>query len=92
MAVITTMAMPPLLRWGLSPVPMSAGERERLEREEIEARGFVPNLERLLLAVDDSPNGRLASRLAGLLAAALISDDLARWSVHVAAAAGIKRQ
>jgi nucleotide-binding universal stress UspA family protein len=70
MAVVTTMAMPPLLRWGLSRVPMSAGERERLEREEIEARGFVPNLERLLLAVDDSPNGRLASRLAGLLAAA----------------------
>jgi K+:H+ antiporter len=70
MAVITTMAMPPMLRWGLSRVPMSAAERKRLEREEIEAKGFVPNLERLLLAVDDSPNGRFASRLAGLIAAA----------------------
>ena len=27
--------------------------------------GFVPNLERLLLAVDDSANGKFASRLAG---------------------------
>src|SRR5262249_7711284 len=38
------------------------------DREEIEAKGFVANLERLLLAVDDSPNGRFASRLVGLLA------------------------
>ena len=70
MAVTTTMAMPPMLRWGLSRVPMSEAERKRLEREEIEAKGFVPNLERLLLAVDDSPNGRFASRLAGLIVAA----------------------
>jgi Kef-type K+ transport system membrane component KefB/nucleotide-binding universal stress UspA family protein len=68
MAVTTTMAMPPLLRWGLSKVPMSRSEKQRLEREEMEARGFVPNIERLLLAVDDSPNGRFASRLAGLIA------------------------
>jgi Kef-type K+ transport system membrane component KefB/nucleotide-binding universal stress UspA family protein len=68
MAVTTTMAMPPLLRWGLARVPMSRSERERLQREEMEARGFVPNVERLLLAVDDSPNGRFASRLAGLIA------------------------
>ena len=47
---------------------MSKAEKERLEREEIEASGFVPNLERLLLAVDDSPNGSFASRLAGLIA------------------------
>src|SRR5262249_19686365 len=43
-------------------------ERERLEREELEAKGFVANLERLLVAIDDSANGRFASRLAGLLA------------------------
>ena len=70
MAVATTMAMPPMLRWGLSRVPMRAEEKKRLEREEIEAKGFVSNLERLLLTVDDSPNGRFASRLAGLIAAA----------------------
>ena len=68
MAVVTTMAMPPMLRWGLSRVPLGKAERERLEREEFEAKGFVPNLERLLLAVDESPTGKLASRLAGLIA------------------------
>ena len=68
MAVVTTMAMPPMLRWGLARVPMSKEEKERLEREEFEAKGFVSNLERLLLAVDDSPNGKFAARLAGLIA------------------------
>ena len=68
MAITTTMAMPPMLRWALARVPMRKEEKERLEREEIEAKGFVPNLERLLLAVDHSPNGNFASRLAGLLA------------------------
>src|SRR6476660_5413084 len=68
MAVATTMAMPPTLRWALSRIPMRKEEKQRLEREELEARGFVPNLERLLLAVDDSPNGQFASRVAGVLA------------------------
>ena len=68
MAVTTTMAMPPMLRWALSRVPMRKTEKERLEREEIEEKGFVPNLERILLAVDRGPNGKFASRLAGLLA------------------------
>jgi Kef-type K+ transport system membrane component KefB/nucleotide-binding universal stress UspA family protein len=69
-AVTTTMAMPPLLRWGLSRVPLSESEKERLASEEKAERGFVPNIERMLLAVDDSPNGRFASRLAGLIAGA----------------------
>jgi Kef-type K+ transport system membrane component KefB/nucleotide-binding universal stress UspA family protein len=68
MAVITTMAMPPMLRWALKRLPMSDEERERLQREDFEAKGFVANLERLLTAVDDSPSGRLAGRIAGLLA------------------------
>src|SRR5215475_2337343 len=68
MAVATTMAMPPMLRWALGRVPIRKAERDRLEREEFEARGFVANLERLLLTVDESPNGKFASRLAGLLA------------------------
>ena len=62
------MAMPPMLRWALARVPLRKAEKERLEREEFEAKGFVSNLERLLLAVDESPNGKFASRLAGLLA------------------------
>ncbi len=68
MAVITTMAMPPTLRWALARLPMRKEEKQRLEREEMEAKGFVPNLERLLLAIDDSQNGKFASRVAGLLA------------------------
>jgi Kef-type K+ transport system membrane component KefB/nucleotide-binding universal stress UspA family protein len=68
MAVITTMAMPPTLRWALSRIPMRKEEKQRLEREEQEAKGFVPNLERLLIAVDDSPNGKFISRVAGMLA------------------------
>ena len=68
MAVITTTAMPPTLRWALARLPMRKDEKQRLEREEMEARGFVPKMERLLLAVDESANGRFASRVAGLLA------------------------
>jgi nucleotide-binding universal stress UspA family protein len=68
MAVITTMAMPPTLRWALSRIPMRKEEKQRLEREEQEEKGFVSNLERLLIAVDDSPNGKFASRVAGMLA------------------------
>ena len=70
MAVITTTAMPPTLRWALARIPMRKDEKQRLEREEMEARGFVPKLERLLLAVDESANGRFASRVAGLIAGA----------------------
>ena len=70
MAVITTMAMPPMLRWALGRLPLGPEEAERLEREANEARGFVPRLERLLVAADDSPSGQLAARLTGLLASA----------------------
>jgi Kef-type K+ transport system membrane component KefB/nucleotide-binding universal stress UspA family protein len=68
MAVLTTLVMPPTLRWALARIPMRKEEKQRLEREEIEAKGFVANLERLLIAVDDSPNGKFASRVAGMLA------------------------
>jgi len=68
MAIITTMAMPPTLRWALSRLPMRKQEKLRLEREEMEARGFVPNLERLLLSVDDSGNGKFATRICGMIA------------------------
>ena len=68
MAALTTCAMPPTLRRALKRVPMRPGERERIEREAFEANGFVANVERLLVLASDHPNGRLASRLAGLLA------------------------
>src|SRR6266571_647440 len=62
MAVVTTMAMPPMLRWSLSRVPLRPEEKERLKREAFEAEGFVTNMERLLVAVDESASGRLALR------------------------------
>jgi Kef-type K+ transport system membrane component KefB/nucleotide-binding universal stress UspA family protein len=67
MAVVTTLAMPPMLRWALRRIPLGEEEQLRLEREELDARGFVPNLERILLAADDSENGKFASRLVGLI-------------------------
>jgi Kef-type K+ transport system membrane component KefB/nucleotide-binding universal stress UspA family protein len=68
MAVITTMAMPPLLRWALSRLPIKQEERERLTNEALDAKGFVSRFERLLIAADESPNGKFASRLAGFIA------------------------
>jgi Kef-type K+ transport system membrane component KefB/nucleotide-binding universal stress UspA family protein len=68
MAVVTTTAMPTMLRWALNRLPLRKKERLRLEREELDARGFVPNLERLLLAADDSANGKFAARLTGVIA------------------------
>jgi Kef-type K+ transport system membrane component KefB/nucleotide-binding universal stress UspA family protein len=68
MALVTTLAMPPMLRWSLQRLPMRPEEAERLEREALDARGFLSGVERLLLAADSSPSGQLASRLAGLIA------------------------
>jgi Kef-type K+ transport system membrane component KefB/nucleotide-binding universal stress UspA family protein len=68
MAVITTTAMPPTLRWALARLPMRKEEKQRIEREDMEAKGFVPKLERLLLAVDESANGKFATRIGGIIA------------------------
>ncbi|MGB3646392.1 MAG: cation:proton antiporter [Mesorhizobium sp.] len=67
MAVITTLAMPPMLRWALARLPMGELEKERVEREELDQRGFVSKLQRLLLAADDSAVGRFSAYLAGLI-------------------------
>src|SRR5215831_4332143 len=68
MAIVTTTAMPSMLRWALKRLPLRKRERLRLEREELDAKGFVANLERLLLASDDSANGKFAAQLAGIVA------------------------
>ncbi|MCP1843895.1 Kef-type K+ transport system membrane component KefB/nucleotide-binding universal stress UspA family protein [Bradyrhizobium sp. USDA 4524] len=68
MAILTTMAMPPMLRSALARLPLGQDEKDRLEREEYEQRGFVANLERLLVAVDESSNATFAAHLAGQLA------------------------
>jgi Kef-type K+ transport system membrane component KefB/nucleotide-binding universal stress UspA family protein len=68
MAVVTTLVMPPTLRWALSRLPLHEEEHARLAHEAFEAKGFISHVERLLVAVDDSANGKLAVRLAGLMA------------------------
>jgi Kef-type K+ transport system membrane component KefB/nucleotide-binding universal stress UspA family protein len=67
-AILTTIAMPPMLRAALARLPLTNEEKERLEREEFEEKSFVANLERLLLAADESLNAKFASHIAGLLA------------------------
>lgn len=69
MAVITTMAMPPMLRWVMARVPLGEEEAKRLEKEEAEQSQSLPQMERALVYADHSPNGRLAARLAGLFTA-----------------------
>jgi Kef-type K+ transport system membrane component KefB/nucleotide-binding universal stress UspA family protein len=69
MAVVTTMIMPPTLRWMLARVPLREEEAKRLEKEEAEERESVPKMERALVYLDASPNGRLAASLAGMFAA-----------------------
>ncbi|WP_192247329.1 cation:proton antiporter domain-containing protein [Mesorhizobium silamurunense] len=69
MAVITTLAMPPTLRWALGRLPMGEAEKKRLEREEVDLRGFITNLERLLVVVDEGVVGRFAAYLAGVIGA-----------------------
>jgi Kef-type K+ transport system membrane component KefB/nucleotide-binding universal stress UspA family protein len=69
MAILTTLAMPPMLRGALARLPPRREEQDRLDREEFEDKGFVGNLERLLLAVDDGGNAELAAKVAGWLAA-----------------------
>ncbi len=70
MAMLTTLAMPPMLRTALSGLPLGKEEETRIKRETMDEKGFLPRLERLLLAVDESMGGRTAARLAGLLAGA----------------------
>ncbi len=65
MAVVTTMMMPPTLRWVLARVPLREEEARRLEKEEAEEGESVPKMERALLYVDRSANAALAAQVAG---------------------------
>ena len=69
MAVITTLAMPPTLRWMLARVPIGDDEAKRLDKEHAEETEAVPKMERSLVYLDATPNAALAARLAGAFAA-----------------------
>lgn len=68
MAVVTTLAMPPALRWALNRLPMGDDERERLDKEELSQKAFVSRFERLLIVADQSESGKFASHIAGFIA------------------------
>jgi Kef-type K+ transport system membrane component KefB/nucleotide-binding universal stress UspA family protein len=70
MAVVTTLIMPPMLRWALGRIPLAPAEKERLDREALDERGFVAKLQRLLLVADNSPIGQFSAYLTGLLGGA----------------------
>lgn len=67
MAVVTTLAMPPLLRWALARVPIREEEKARIKAEVAEEKDLLPKLERVLVGVDPGETGQMASRLAGWL-------------------------
>ena len=68
MAVVTTMTMPPTLRWMMARVPLRDEEARRLDKEDAEENQAVPKMERALVLADDSANGQWATTLAGLFA------------------------
>ncbi|WP_395713744.1 cation:proton antiporter [Reyranella sp.] len=68
MAVVTTMIMPPTLRWMMARVPLRDEEVKRLDREEAEQRQNLPRMERALVYVDSSRNGDMTASLAGQFA------------------------
>jgi Kef-type K+ transport system membrane component KefB/nucleotide-binding universal stress UspA family protein len=69
MAVITTIAMPPTLRWMMGRVPLRDEELRRLDKEEAEQTESVPRMERALVYIDGSANGGMTAIVAGLFAA-----------------------
>jgi Kef-type K+ transport system membrane component KefB/nucleotide-binding universal stress UspA family protein len=69
MAVVTTMAMPPTLRWMMARVPLRPDEARRLEEEDEEQKQSLPRLERALAWLDASASGTAMAWLAGLFAA-----------------------
>lgn len=68
MAVVTTMIMPPTLRWMMARVPLRDEEAKRLDKEDAEENQAVPKMERALVLADDSANGQWATTLAGVFA------------------------
>ena len=70
MAVVTTLCMPPLLRWALARVAIRPEEKARLETQEAEEKDLLPKVERILVGLDASHDARMAGRLAGWLVGA----------------------
>ena len=81
MAMLTTLCMPPLLRWSLARIPPREDEQRRLEIEAAEERELLPKIERVLVGLDVRERENFAARLAGwLIGARKISATVLDWS------------
>ena len=87
-AIVTSLMAPPLLRWTLSHVKVSADEAERLEREHISSQSFLRSLKRVLLVVSGAPSSLLAGRLTAWLGKAQKSTEIAVLTPKVQAPSG----
>jgi len=67
MAVVTTMVMPPSLRWMMARLRWAKRNCQRLDKEDAEQSESVPHMERTLVYLDDSVNGVVMASLAGLV-------------------------
>lgn len=66
LAMATSMAAPPLLRWALSNIAASDEEAQRLEQEELLASSVIAKASSALLPSRGGANSVLAARLLGL--------------------------
>ncbi|MFC4247269.1 cation:proton antiporter [Natribaculum luteum] len=66
-AIVTSLMAPPMLRWTLPHVTMSASERRRIEREERMRESFVGQIRRILLPTRGGADTQYAARLLGPL-------------------------
>ncbi len=67
MAIITSLAAPPLLRWSFGHVEVTPEERARLESESRRAGSFLNSLQRVLLPSRGGSNAEVAAHLVGHL-------------------------
>ncbi len=67
MAIITSLAAPPLLRWSFGHVEVTPEERDRLESESRRSESFLHSLQRVLLPSRGGANAEVAAHLIGHL-------------------------
>ncbi len=77
MAVVTSVLAPFLLRYTLRHAPTDPEERQRLEREEREARSFLHGLQRMLVPVRDGRYALVAGEVVAHLAGTRVVEAVA---------------
>ena len=67
-AIVTSLMAPPVMRWSLPKIKMSAEERNRLEREQRRQHSFVGSIGKVLFPTRCSPASQFAAQLVGAIA------------------------